>query len=330
VKSEKLRNCRPSKSCKFRNFSLFVVIFSLVLGGLAWRVFSGRDGKVAKDERVVICHEVITAAQCICDCLGGVTNGLNVLKVDARHLDCNGFFKSLAGVPDGALVWMPGEFDWLVTWPADGCRISLSDFMDRYAALENADELAKAGCDSVPAVFASYVGTVLDVRPAFAQLAPDEMVVPELFVTKTLPVLDNFDFGGLDDDVKQKLKDEIRSRQNVRRVILEGCIHSRKGEKEAAVAAWARAAKRHANDTMLVERLDHLRTNGEVFYKLGKAAMAAQCYDVMAQIRPNDPVPVFNYGVCAQRLGRADLAEKAFERARKLDAGRTVNQGKLR
>jgi len=228
------------------------------------------------------------------------------------------------------VLWMPGEFDWLVTWPADGRKVAFADFMDRYAALENADELTKAGCDSVPAVFASYVGEVRDVRPAFAALGPDEKVAPELFVTKTLPTFDGFDFAGLDADVSKKLQDEIRSHQNVRRVILEGCIRSRKGESEAAVEAWAKAAQRHANDTMLVERLEHLKTNGEVFYKLGKAAMAARCYEVMAQIRPNDPVPVFNYGVCAQRLGKKELAEKAFERARKLDAGRQANRDRLR
>jgi len=309
---------------------IFAVAVSAVLlsaGLLAWR-FADRRRPTAKDSRVVICDEVVIAAQCICDCLGHVTNGLEVLKIDARKLDCNAFFKALADVPDSALLWMPGEFDWLVVWFADGHRFAFAEFLDRYAALENAAALAKAGCDSVPAVFASYVGEISDVRPAFATLPPDTKVAPELFVTKTLPTLANFDFGDMDDDVVEKLKDEVRSRQNVRRVILEGCIHSRKGEKESAVAAWARAAKRHPDDTMLIERLEHLRTNGEVFYKLGKAAMAAQCYDVMAQIRPNDPVPVFNYGVCAQRLGHADLAEAAFARARKLDeARRTILAG---
>jgi len=323
VKSQKSRNSPLSRGCKIRNFSLFFFIFSLALGGACWWWFAGRNRTAAKDERVVICNEVVTAAQCICDCLGGVTNGLNVLKVDARKMDCNRFFKALAGVPDGAALWMPGEFDWIVTWPRDGRKVSFADFMDRYAALENADKLAKAGCDSVPAVFASYAGTVLDIRPAFASLAPDEKIVPELFVTKTLPTFDGFDFAGVDADVLKKLQDEIRSNQKVRRIILDGCIASRKGESEKAVAAWARAAKLHANDTMLVERLEHLRTNGEVFFKLNKAAMAARCYEIMAQIRPNDPVPVFNFGVCAQCLGKKDLAEKAFERARKLDAART-------
>jgi len=300
-------------------FALLAIL--LLAGGAAWW-FWGREISLQKDERVVICDEVVTAAQCICDCLGGVTNGLNVLKIDARKLDCNGFYKALSGVPNHASLWMPGEFDWLVTWSSSGGKTSFSDIMDRYAALENAEALAQAGCDSVPAVFASFVGSVRDVKPAFSTLAPDEKVAPELFVTKQLPTLEAFDLEGLDADVRQKLTEEIRSYQNVRRVILEGCIASRKGESERAVEAWARAAKLHANDTMLIERLDHLRTNGEVFYRLGKPAMAARCYDIMAQIRPNDPVPVFNYGVCAQRLGDAALAEKAFERARQLDAAR--------
>jgi len=305
-----------------RKRSVLAVLVALLLvgGAAAWWWFANRDRPVVKDDRVVICNEVVTAAQCICESLGGVTNGLNVLKIDARKLDCNGFYKALAGVPDHASLWMPGEFDWLVTWPSKGGKTAFADVMDRYAALENAEALAQAGCDSVPAVFASFAGAIRDVRPAFVTLAPDERIVPELFVTKKLPSMEDFDAAGLDADVAQKLMEEISAYQNARRVVLEGCIASRKGESEAAVEAWARAAKRHANDTMLIERLDHLRVNGEVFYRLGKPAMAARCYDIMAQIRPNDPVPVFNYGVCAQRLGKNDLAEKAFERARQLDA----------
>lgn len=320
MSSEKSRCARPSKSCKFRNISLLIALFSLVAAGGAWYWLAHRDRPVLRDERVVICDEVVTAAQCICDALGGVTNGLNAIKIDARKLDCNRLYKTLVQVPDGASLWMPGEFDWLVTWPANGKKTAFADVLDHYAALENADALTKAGCDSVPAVFASYAGAVRDIRPAFARLAPDAIVVPELFVTRELPPLADFDFGGLDDDVRKKLQDEIRSHQNVRRTVLEGCIASRKNDVETAVEAWARAAKRHANDTMLVERLEHLKTNGEVFFRLGKPALAARCYDVMAQIRPNDPVPVFNYGVCAQQLGQADLAEKAFERARRLAA----------
>jgi len=297
-----------------------VAAVCLAGGALGW--WLGRSKSSVKDERVVIADEVVTAAQCICDILGGVTNGLNVLKIDARKLDCNRFFKALAHVPDRASLWMPGEFDWIVTWPSDDVRTSFADVLERYAALDHTEALAKAGCDSVPAVFASYVGSLRDVRPAFAHLPPDENVVPEFFVAKELPTFGDFDFGGIDGDVAGKLRDEIRSHQNVRRIILEGCIASRKNEVVSAVEAWARAAKRHANDTMLIERLEHLRTNGEVFFRLGKFAHAARCYDIVAQIRPNDPVPVFNYGVCVQRLGKADLAEKAFEHARKLSASK--------
>jgi len=289
-----------------------------VLVGAIWWKCAPRDAEVARDDRVIICNEVITAAQCICDCLGGITNGLNVVKIDARKLDCNRLFKVLSDVPSHAMIWMPGEFDWLVTWPAHDQRVSVAEMLDRYASLDGLDALVKAGCDSVPAVFASYVGLVRDVLPAFSAIDPNEMVVPELFVTKALPELDEFVLDDLDEDVRRRFLDDVRARQAVRRTILDGCIRSRKGESEAAVEAWARAARCFANDTMLVERLEHLKTNGEVFFKLGKPGMAARCYEIMAQIRPNDPVPVFNFGVCAQKLGKQELAEKAFERAKKL------------
>jgi len=309
--------------------AILALLLLSVGGAVAWW-FVWRARPAVREDRVVICHEVAVAAQCVCDCLGGVTNGLNVLKIDARKLDCNRFFKALAGVPDDAMLWMPGEFDWLVTWRQDGRRTSFSEMMDRFVMLDRVDELENAGCESLPALFSSYVGEVRGVRPAFASLPPTECAVPELFVTKELPTLGAFDLADVDSDVLKTLEAEIRSRQNVRRVILEGCIRSRKGDSEAAVEAWARAAKRYPRDTMLLERLEHLKANGEVFYRLGKAGMAARCYEVMAQICPNDPVPVFNYGVCAQRLGQTELAERAFERARRLDAGRKASDGRLR
>jgi len=321
---------KESRSRKAARGLGIVALFAISFGGAIWWWFAWRARPVAKDDRVVICQEVAVAAQCICDSLGGVTNGLSVLKIDARKLDCNRFFKALSGVPDDAMLWMPGEFDWLVTWRSDGEKPSFSDMMDRFVALVNADELERSGCESVPALFSSYVGEIRDVRPAFASLPPTEKVAPELFVAREPPTLAAFDTRGIDRDVLKAMEEEIRSRQNVRRVILEGCIHSRKGDSERSVDAWARAAKRYPQDTMLLERLEHLRSNGEVFYRLGKAGMAARCYEVMAQIRPNDPVPVFNYGVCAQRLGKKELAEKAFERARKLDAGRRGKGERLR
>ena len=70
--------------------------------------------------------------------------------------------------------------------------------------------------------------------------------------------------------------------------------------------------------TILVERMARLSVNAQAFLKLGKAAMAARCYDTMAQVLPSDPAPVYNYGLCMQQLGETELAELAFERAREL------------
>ena len=84
---------------------------------------------------------------------------------------------------------------------------------------------------------------------------------------------------------------------------------------------WARAAIRNPGDTMLVERLERLLVNAQAFDRLGKPAMAARCYETMAQIRPNDPAPVRGYGECLRKLGQEETAKLAFERADMLERG---------
>ena len=87
---------------------------------------------------------------------------------------------------------------------------------------------------------------------------------------------------------------------------------------EKAVECWTRAAKRNPNDPMLVERLERLSKNAEVFYRLGKFNQALKCYETLVVVRPNDPAAVSNFGICLQRLGREELANKVLSRAKQL------------
>ena len=43
-----------------------------------------------------------------------------------------------------------------------------------------------------------------------------------------------------------------------------------------------------------------------------------KCYETMLLVNPNDAAAVHNFGVCLKKIGKADLAEKVLDRARKL------------
>ena len=146
---------------------------------------------------------------------------------------------------------------------------------------------------------------------------------------RKVPSLDWMATDGIDYDIREAVTHEIRSMQVVRRIILGGVMQAERGEEEKSVESWAKAALRSPGDTMLVERLDRLSVNAEAFLKLGKAAMAARCYDTMAQIMPNDPLPVYNYGVCMRQLGEPEVADLAFKHADELARAMQPPEGDL-
>ena len=78
-------------------------------------------------------------------------------------------------------------------------------------------------------------------------------------------------------------------------------------------------ARRNPGDSMLVERLERMSVNAKAFLGLNRPAMAARCYETMAQILPDDPGPVKGYGDCMRLMGRTDVAELAFKRVRELE-----------
>lgn len=244
--------------------------------------------------------------------------GVLAVCVDARELPAPRLWETLSTFPtDDFRFWMPGEYDWLVVGRRGKSTVKLSAVMDLFFREEGAGDLSLARCDSLPALFASYVGTKADVMPAFNGAV--ENVRADNFVTRRTPSLDWLETDGVDGDIVKTALSEIRSAQIVRRMVLAGNLYAARGNEEKSAETWARAARENPGDTFLVERLERLSVNAEVFFQLGKAAMAARCYETMAQIRPDDPVPVRKYGECLVKLGRKDVAARAFARADELE-----------
>lgn len=229
------------------------------------------------------------------------------VRLDVRKVTCADFERRLKEVSPAATLWTPGNGDWLIVGAENGCSNTLERVMDSFAGVETVF--------SFPEVFANCVGTVGDVLQAFRFLEPGDGVVPELFVSKDIPVFDWLTDGDVDADIVKSVRQEMRSMQVVRRVVLEGAMLSREQKEDESIAKWTSAYRRSRNDTLLLERIEHLRRNAEVFYKVGKYGMACKCYETLIRIDSNDYLAMVNLGSCLKALGRREDSEAVFKRA---------------
>lgn len=234
----------------------------------------------------------------------------DVVRLDVRKMTCAEFETRLRDVSAAATLWTPGEGDWLIVGAKNGCSNTLATAMDAFA-----DEETEF---SFPEVFANCVGTVGDIRAAFESVNPNDGVVPELFVAKEIPAFAWLADGEVDEDIVKMTRQEMRSMQVVRRLILEGSMLSRQQREDEAIAKWTNAFRRAPNDTLLQERMDHLRRNAEVFYKVGKFGMACKCYETLIRIKPDDYVSAVNLATCLKALGKKEMSEAVFKKAESL------------
>ena len=236
---------------------------------------------------------------------------LDVAGLTARDLERK--LRAFAD-PSRTHLWMPGAQKWLIVEHTSEKGVSLEKAMDAFIE----DESCKA---SLPETFASYVGTLDEVLPAFEAKLEGE-VVPEWFVTKKIPTLGWLDTTDIDEDILKPTLQEIRSMQVVRRVILEGNMAvakatDKKGE-EAAIEQWAKAYLRNPNDPLLNERREHLRNNAKGFIGVNKVVQAMKCYETLVLINPKDMPAVYGFGKCLENIGRADVAKEVLQRAEEL------------
>jgi len=242
-----------------------------------------------------------------------------IVPLDVEGLTASAFLERLVPYTNHAAfvhLWMPSEKSWVLVEHDVSNRVNLAWAMNAVAN--------DPSCTiSVPEIFASYVGTLEDVLPAFSSRLEGE-VVPEWFVTKEIPSLAWLDTTGVDADILKATLSEIRSMQVVRRVIFEGNIASRvaKGNKESEAAAekWAKAFLRNPHDSLLLERLDILERNAHGFLEVGKVLQAMKCYETIILVNPKDAVAIRNFGLCLKQVGRNDLAQQVLARAKELEA----------
>lgn len=266
------------------------------------------------------CDAVKAAVRAIYRVENAVAGGAerpSFLSLDVAGLDAAALKRRLAAVggdPRDAHLWMPGEKSWLVVRHSPGAMVSLAKAMD--AVADDATCLV-----SLPEAFASYVGTLADVLPAFEGDLRGE-VVPEWFVPEAVGEVEWLDASGVDADIAKGVRDEIRSMQNARREALRGCMAARvakdRAGEEKACESWARAALRSPNDPLILERIANLEANADGFLAAGKPLQAMKCYETVILIQPKRYAAVHNFGLCLKKMGRTELADRVLERAETL------------
>ncbi len=291
--------------------SVIAVLAAVAALAVWWFAGSAEDAAKAPLPKPTACPVVSNELARLERVLGGT--GARTVRLDVRKVTCAQFRDRLAALPEGlAILWMPGESDWLLTSWERGRKVSLQAMMDRFVEEDGGGFLAD--------LFAGCVGEVAEVMPAFAMLKPDDFVVPELFVPREIPSFDWLSTEDVEPDVLADFQTAVHTAQAVRREILEGNIQSRRNDIGAAVGAWKRAAQSGAGlrDSLLRERLQVLALNGKVFTKVGQFGMAANCFETIVCICPDDYVALVNLGTCYEQLKKPDLARTVFGRAEEI------------
>lgn len=219
-------------------------------------------------------------------------------------------------------LWMAGEKRWVLVGCRKPRRIKMDALVEMFTRDRGFETLAKSGVDSLGVLLAGYVGTASDIMPAFEGGELSALVRPEFFISKEPPKLDWISAEGVDGDIAKKFFDDIAEAQGARRMVVSGAMKAAGGDEKGAVDEWAAACEIEPKDVFLRERLARLERNAKGFLEVQKVLMAMKCYETMLLIEPDNPAIMHNFGSCLKRIGKLDLAEKVFERAREVMGGK--------
>jgi tetratricopeptide (TPR) repeat protein len=257
-------------------------------------------------------------------------NGIVVWLMDVEGVSASSFRRRLSAFNFTQVhLWMPGETRWILVGRRSPREIKLSAMLEYYSRESVFEDFAFSRCTSLQEIFANYAGERESIMPAFGRGDMSAAVKPEFFLERNVSNVKWISREGVDKDIAAEVFAKIREMQKVRREVVEGNIMSalakdRKSES-AATDIWSKAAEKNPNDLFLLERLDRLERNAKGFMEVKKVLMAMKCYETMALIRPNDPVALYNFGMCLKEIGKLDVAQKVLDRAKQLGLEENLN-----
>ena len=164
--------------------------------------------------------------------------------------------------------------------------------------------------------------------PVFSQSSANFEVLPQYFLKEEIPQFDWIDIGGVDADIVESVSKAMYDRQCWRRVIVKAEEVSRdKNKLDRSIEMWAEAMRNNPSDTMLLDRLYRMGVNAKVFKNLGKFADAANCYEMMLVIRPDDERVGEEYVKLLAQLGKGALAAEISARLKERKKKRSGGKG---
>ncbi|MGN0854485.1 MAG: glycosyltransferase N-terminal domain-containing protein [Kiritimatiellia bacterium] len=253
-------------------------------------------------------------------------NGVLVWCLNVKDMSAADFRRQLTAFPCQEVhLWMPSEFEWVLAGRRVPRRLKLGAMLDFFTRSDAAlADLAAAECNSLPELFASYVGTREEVMGAFAQGDLHQRVRPEFFVAKEIPTVD-WITNDVDADIFAALGRDIHRVQVARRLFLEGSMVARTlgdGNQESrideVVGKWEAAGLHNGHDPMMLERLFRLQINATAMEQVGNFKGAASCYEMMLVIRPKNAAALLRYADCMRMLGKSELAVELKKKAKEM------------
>ena len=248
-------------------------------------------------------------------------DGVMARTIDVRGKTMKDLAKELKKFPcRSAHLWMVGIDDWVLVGRKTPAAVKLSTVLDLFASDGGFEDLETAKCLGAEDIFANYVGDMADIAGVFDQEKKSlEPVRAQYVMTEKLAPISWIEVDeAMDPEVAKILSDGIRSRRNMRKMVIEGNILADDQKIEDATKLWAKASLGNPNDAMLLDRLDRLWKNADTFVKVGNFATAAKCYETYLMIRPNDWQSAEALSFCLQQLGKKSLSQQVHDKAMKL------------
>ena len=256
--------------------------------------------------------------------------GIFAQVFNAYRLSALEFKRKLEEFPgDDVRLWMFSKTEWMLVGRFGRSKVRMSDMLEFLARDEVFSvEAERSGCGSIQDIAAGYAGRRDEIMPVFSQASANFEVVPQYFLKEEIPQFDWIDIGGVDADIVESVSKAMYDRQCWRRVIVKAEEVSRdKNKLDRSIEMWAEAMRNNPSDTMLLDRLYRMGVNAKVFKNLGKFADAANCYEMMLVIRPDDERVGEEYVKLLDQLGKGALAAEISARLKERKKKRSGGKG---
>ena len=267
--------------------------------------------------------------------------GKDAEHIDARVMTAAMFKSRLENYKKdhgGYRLWCSGRFDYCLTPPGE---VDFGKVLERFSDEHTFEAFASARLYSPAALFSCYMGDDPQIDLAFAGIpshgsilgavtslrvlfrpAPKGALAP-VSASRFMPFDVRFPEwlrrGSADAAMFLDFEDRYETVQEARREALLGFDYADRGMSTNALACWAKAAKAHPRDPVLMELAEALDREARAYLEIGNVNGALKCYENRIEVFPGDVAAIHNFGVCLKKAGHHKLAVRVFAKAVDMD-----------